>query len=81
MQDLDTVLAAQTPNAPIENTHLFELPPLVMDGIPTPLEKMTQVGVALTCSRHSLLSYLLMLDFICFCCLCTVKENAAYRNG
>ena len=42
MQELETVLAAQTP-APQETSHLFELPPLVVEGMPTPLEKMTQV--------------------------------------
>ncbi|XP_067951874.1 DNA-binding protein P3A2-like [Watersipora subatra] len=41
VQDLEQVLAAQAP-PPAENSHLFELPPLLMDGMPTPLEKMTQ---------------------------------------
>lgn len=43
MQDLETVLAQQAP-PPQETGHLFELPPLVIDGMPTSLEKMTQVG-------------------------------------
>lgn len=32
----------QVPAAPLEDPSLFELPPLIIDGIPTPVEKMTQ---------------------------------------
>lgn len=46
MQELEQVLAQQAP-PPAETSHLFELPPLVVDGMPTSLEKMTQVIVFL----------------------------------
>lgn len=42
MQDLDTALAQQAPPQVKEDPSLHELPPLVVDGIPTPVEKMTQ---------------------------------------
>ncbi|XP_071961665.1 DNA-binding protein P3A2-like [Antedon mediterranea] len=42
MQDLEGALAQQAPAPPPENTNLHELPPLVIDGIPTPVDKMTQ---------------------------------------
>lgn len=32
----------QAPAPPQEDPSLFELPPLIIDGIPTPVEKMTQ---------------------------------------
>ncbi|KPI95166.1 DNA-binding protein P3A2 [Papilio xuthus] len=32
----------QAPPPPLEDPSLFELPPLIIDGIPTPVEKMTQ---------------------------------------
>ncbi len=44
MQDLETALAQQAPPAQPDNPSLHELPPLVIDGIPTPVDKMTQVG-------------------------------------
>ena len=44
-QDLESALAQQTPQPQIDNTALHELPPLVIDGIPTPVDKMTQVTV------------------------------------
>ena len=43
MQDLDAALAQQAPPQQADNPALHELPPLVIDGIPTPLDKMTQV--------------------------------------
>ena len=43
MQKLDTALSEQTPIQQPDNTGLHELPPLVIDGIPTPVDKMTQV--------------------------------------
>ena len=43
MQDLDAALAQQAPPAQADNPALHELPPLVIDGIPTPVDKMTQV--------------------------------------
>ncbi len=43
MQDLETALAQQAPPAQPDNPSLHELPPLVIDGIPTPVDKMTQV--------------------------------------
>ena len=43
MQDLESCLAQQAPPAQPDNPALHELPPLVIDGIPTPVDKMTQV--------------------------------------
>ena len=43
MQDLENALAQQAPPAQPDNPALHELPPLVIDGIPTPVDKMTQV--------------------------------------
>jgi len=43
LQDLDTALAEHTPTCNT-NPGVFELPPLSLDGIPTPVDKMTQVG-------------------------------------
>lgn len=44
MSELELQLAQQVP-APAEDTSmLFELPPLTVDGIPTQLDKMTQVN-------------------------------------
>ena len=42
MQDLDAALAEQTPSS-LENTGVYDLPSLTLDGIPTPIDKMTQV--------------------------------------
>ncbi|XP_055909508.1 DNA-binding protein Ewg isoform X5 [Eupeodes corollae] len=42
MEELETALAQQAPPPPTEDPTLFELPPLIIDGIPTPVEKMTQ---------------------------------------
>ncbi|XP_023175879.2 DNA-binding protein Ewg isoform X1 [Drosophila hydei] len=42
MDELDNALAQQAPPPPQEDPSLFELPGLVIDGIPTPVEKMTQ---------------------------------------
>ncbi|XP_038068168.1 DNA-binding protein P3A2-like isoform X2 [Patiria miniata] len=43
MSELDNALAQQTPpTQPGDNTNLYDLPPLVLDGIPTPVNKMTQ---------------------------------------
>lgn len=42
MDELETALAQQAPPPPAEDPSLFELPPLIIDGIPTPVEKMTQ---------------------------------------
>lgn len=44
MQDLEASLAQQAPPAQPDNPALHELPPLVIDGIPTPVDKMTQVS-------------------------------------
>lgn len=41
-QELETALAQQAPPQVKEDPSLHELPPLVVDGIPTPVEKMTQ---------------------------------------
>jgi len=42
MSELETALAQQAPTPQIEDPSLHELPPIVIDGIPTPVEKMTQ---------------------------------------
>lgn len=42
MEDLENALAHQAPPPVQEDPTLFELPPLIIDGIPTPVEKMTQ---------------------------------------
>lgn len=42
LQSLETALAQQAPTPTQDNSGLFELPPLVIDGIPTPVDKMTQ---------------------------------------
>lgn len=42
MEELETALAHQAPPPALEDPTLFELPPLIIDGIPTPVEKMTQ---------------------------------------
>lgn len=42
LQSLEAALAQQTPAPSQDNTGLFELPPLYIDGIPTPVDKMTQ---------------------------------------
>jgi len=42
MNELDTALQQQTPQPQPDTSGLHELPPLVVDGIPTPVDKMTQ---------------------------------------
>jgi len=42
MEDLENSLAQQAPSIPHTNPDLHELPPLIIDGIPTPVDKMTQ---------------------------------------
>ncbi|CRK86893.1 CLUMA_CG000717, isoform C [Clunio marinus] len=42
MDELETALAQQAPPKVQDDPSLFELPPLIIDGIPTPVEKMTQ---------------------------------------
>ncbi|CAG0924421.1 unnamed protein product, partial [Notodromas monacha] len=42
MADLESALAQHAPPPPLEDPSRHELPPLVIDGIPTPVEKMTQ---------------------------------------
>lgn len=42
MQELESALAQHAPPQVKEDPSLHELPPLVVDGIPTPVEKMTQ---------------------------------------
>lgn len=43
MQELESALAQQAPPPPQEDPTLHELPLIVIDGIPTAVEKMTQV--------------------------------------
>jgi len=42
MSELETALSQQAPNPGPEDPTLHELPPVCVDGIPTPVEKMTQ---------------------------------------
>ncbi|MPC87956.1 DNA-binding protein P3A2 [Portunus trituberculatus] len=42
MTELENALAQQAPPPPQDDPSLHELPPLIIDGIPTPVEKMTQ---------------------------------------
>ena len=42
MGELDQALADQAPPNS-DNQGLYDLPPLALDGIPTPVDKMTQV--------------------------------------
>ncbi|XP_046751720.1 DNA-binding protein P3A2 isoform X4 [Diprion similis] len=42
MEELESALAQQAPPPVQEDPSLYELPPLIIDGIPTPVEKMTQ---------------------------------------
>merc|ERR1719410_728629 len=42
MSELETALSQQAPTPQVEDPNLYELPPIVIDGIPTPVEKMTQ---------------------------------------
>ncbi|XP_026463233.1 DNA-binding protein P3A2 isoform X2 [Ctenocephalides felis] len=42
MDELESALAQQAPPPIQDDPSLFELPPLIIDGIPTPVEKMTQ---------------------------------------
>ena len=42
MSELETALSQQAPAPQVEDPNLHELPPIVIDGIPTPVEKMTQ---------------------------------------
>jgi len=43
MSDLDQQLAQQAPTSTSDTSMLYELPALTVDGIPTQLDKMTQV--------------------------------------
>ncbi|XP_008472950.1 protein lethal(2)essential for life-like [Diaphorina citri] len=47
MDELEAALAQQAPPPIPEDPSLYELPPLIIDGIPTPVEKMTQVKLNL----------------------------------
>lgn len=42
IEELESALAQQAPPPQQEDPSLYELPPLIIDGIPTPVEKMTQ---------------------------------------
>ncbi|XP_035732701.1 DNA-binding protein P3A2-like isoform X2 [Vespa mandarinia] len=42
MDELESALAQQAPPPVQDDPSLYELPPLIIDGIPTPVEKMTQ---------------------------------------
>ena len=43
MSELETALSQHAPTPAVDDPNLYELPPIVVDGIPTPVEKMTQV--------------------------------------
>jgi len=45
MNDLDQQLAQQAPTSTNDTSMLYELPALTVDGIPTQLDKMTQVTI------------------------------------
>merc|ERR1719419_1903225 len=42
MSELETALSQHAPTPAVDDPNLYELPPIVVDGIPTPVEKMTQ---------------------------------------
>jgi len=53
MSDLELQLAQQAPTSTNDTSMLFELPPLTVEGIPTQLDKMTQVtGLNFLSSYH-----------------------------
>jgi len=52
MRELEKSLQQQAPPSHIDNS-LHELPPLVIDGIPTPVDKMTQVDISRIHLLHS----------------------------
>lgn len=62
MQELESSLQEQAPQSQADGAHLHELPALVIDGIPTPIDKMTQVGS----KSFFLLFLLLLLAFVWF---------------
>ena len=56
MAELETQLATQMPQTQeLQNSHLHELPPLTIDGIPTPVDKMTQVRKKNRTTRNCML--------------------------
>lgn len=67
MDQLDTALAQHAPPPIPDDPTLYELPPLILDGIPTPVEKMTQAQ--LRAFIPLMLKYStgekLNIDFIC----------------
>ena len=62
MNDLDQALALQAPAKSAEDNSRHELPPLNVDGIPTPVDKMTQVQLY---SLESLMCYQRTSVFVC----------------
>lgn len=62
LSELETALTEQTPPAQQENPNLHELPHLVVDGIPTPVDKMTQVCVLGTSIHHSFFAVIISWD-------------------
>lgn len=42
MRELENALSQHAPPPIPDDPNLYELPPLILDGIPTPVEKMTQ---------------------------------------
>lgn len=55
VQELEQSLNEQAPPSQPDTSGLHELPPLNIDGIPTPVDKMTQV-IHLICLISQLLS-------------------------
>lgn len=59
IQELETSLQDQAPQSQCDNSHLHELPLLVIDGIPTQVDKMTQV------SYHSYTNFCCYFSVLC----------------
>lgn len=51
VQELEQSLNEQTPPTQPDTSGLHELPPLNIDGIPTPVDKMTQVRLKIRKNR------------------------------
>lgn len=77
MQELEQVLAQQAP-PPAETSHLFDLPPLIIDGMPTSLEKMTQVSDR--CFSQPLFSLIKAVNISSWFC-CDTYTHVCEANG
>ena len=67
MSELETALAQQAPPVPASDPTRYELPPLVIEGIPTPVEKMTQAQlrafIPLMLKYSTGMNYLLCVNY------------------